>query len=102
MGKTTLAQALAQSLGLEFHCIQFTADLLPADIVGTSIYERDTGAFKFHPGPIFSQVILADEVNRATPKTQSTLLEAMEEHQVIVEGDTRALPPLFSSSPPRA
>lgn len=95
VGKTTLAHVLAKSLGLEFRRIQFTADLLPADIVGVSIYERATGAFKFHPGPIFSQVILADEVNRATPKTQSALLEAMEEHQVTVEGETRRLPEPF-------
>jgi MoxR-like ATPase len=86
---------LARSLGLEFRRIQFTSDLLPADIVGVSIYERDSGAFKFHPGPIFSQLILADEVNRATPKTQSALLEAMEEHQVTVEGETRPLPEPF-------
>jgi MoxR-like ATPase len=95
VGKTTLAHVLAKSLGLEFRRIQFTSDLLPADIVGVSIYERDNGAFKFHPGPIFSQLILADEVNRATPKTQSALLEAMEEHQVTVEGETRALPDPF-------
>ncbi|HSO06153.1 MAG TPA: MoxR family ATPase [Pelomicrobium sp.] len=95
VGKTTLAHVLAISLGLEFRRIQFTSDLLPADIVGVSIYERDTGAFKFHPGPIFSQLILADEVNRATPKTQSALLEAMEEHQVTVEGETRQLPEPF-------
>ena len=95
VGKTTLAHVLARSLGLEFRRIQFTSDLLPADIVGVSIYERDSGAFKFHPGPIFSQLILADEVNRATPKTQSALLEAMEEHQVTVEGETRPLPEPF-------
>jgi MoxR-like ATPase len=95
VGKTTLAHVLAQSLGLHFQRIQFTSDMLPADILGVSIYERDTGAFKFHPGPIFSQVILADEVNRATPKTQSALLEAMEEHQVTAEGETRKLPEPF-------
>lgn len=95
VGKTTLAHVLAKSLGLEFRRIQFTADLLPADIIGVSIYERDSGSFKFHPGPIFSQLILADEVNRATPKTQSALLEAMEEHQVTIEGETRALPSPF-------
>ena len=95
MGKTTLAHVLARSLGLQFQRIQFTSDMLPADILGVSIYERETGGFKFHPGPIFSQVILADEVNRATPKTQSALLEAMEEHQVTAEGETRPLPEPF-------
>ena len=95
VGKTTLAHVLARSLGLHFQRIQFTSDMLPADILGVSIYERDTGAFKFHPGPIFAQVILADEVNRATPKTQSALLEAMEEHQVTAEGETRKLPEPF-------
>jgi MoxR-like ATPase len=95
VGKTTLAQVLARSLGLDFHRIQFTSDMLPADILGVSIYERDSGSFRFHPGPIFSQVILADEVNRATPKTQSALLEAMEEHQVTAEGETRKLPEPF-------
>src|SRR5438105_9706144 len=95
VGKTTLAHVLARSLGLQFQRIQFTSDMLPADIIGVSIYERETGAFKFHPGPIFAQVILADEVNRATPKTQSALLEAMEEHQVTAEGETRKLPAPF-------
>ena len=95
VGKTTLAQALARLLGLDFHRIQFTSDMLPADIIGVSVYDRDTGKFKFHPGPIFSQLILADEVNRATPKTQSALLEAMEEHQVTMEGETRRLPAPF-------
>ena len=95
VGKTTLAHVLARSLGLDFHRIQFTSDMLPADIIGVSVYERDSGAFKFHPGPIFAQVILADEVNRATPKTQSALLEAMEEHQVTAEGETRRLPEPF-------
>jgi MoxR-like ATPase len=95
VGKTTLAHVLARSLGLEFQRIQFTSDMLPADIIGVSVYERDSGAFKFHPGPIFSQVILADEVNRATPKTQSALLEAMEEQQVTAEGETRKLPSPF-------
>ena len=95
VGKTTLAQVLARTLGLDFHRIQFTSDMLPADILGVSVYDRDSGAFKFHPGPIFAQVILADEVNRATPKTQSALLEAMEEHQVTAEGETRQLPVPF-------
>src|SRR5688500_3644089 len=95
VGKTTLAHVLARSLGMHFQRIQFTSDMLPADIIGVSIYERDSGGFKFHPGPIFSQVILADEVNRATPKTQSALLEAMEEHQVTAEGETRKLPEPF-------
>ncbi len=95
VGKTTLAHVLGRALGLHFQRIQFTSDMLPADIIGVSVYERDSGAFKFHPGPIFAQVILADEVNRATPKTQSALLEAMEEHQVTVEGETRKLPEPF-------
>lgn len=95
VGKTTLAHTLAKVLGLEFRRIQFTSDLLPADILGVSVFQRETGTFNFHPGPIFSQVILADEVNRATPKTQSALLEAMEEGQVTVEGETRPLPEPF-------
>ncbi len=95
VGKTTLAHALAKTLGLSYQRVQFTSDLLPADILGVSIYNRDDGAFKFHAGPIFSQVILADEVNRATPRTQSALLEAMEEHQVTIEGETRPLPSPF-------
>src|SRR5471032_2337417 len=95
VGKTTLAHALATTLGLQFQRIQFTSDLLPADILGVSIFDREASAFRFHPGPIFAQVILADEVNRATPKTQSALLEAMEEHQVTAEGETRPLPEPF-------
>ena len=95
VGKTTLAHALAGSLGLSFQRIQFTSDLLPADILGVSIYNRENGVFQFHPGPIFTQVVLADEVNRATPKAQSALLEAMEEHQVTIDGETRRLPAPF-------
>ena len=95
VGKTTLAHALAQTLGLQFNRIQFTSDLLPADILGVSIFEQGNGTFVFHPGPIFAQLVLADEVNRATPKTQSALLEAMEEHQVTIEGETRPLPEPF-------
>ena len=95
VGKTTLAHALAFSLGLGFQRIQFTSDMLPADILGVSVYNRDTGGFQFHPGPVFAQVVLADEVNRATPKAQSALLEAMEEHQVTIEGETRRLPEPF-------
>lgn len=95
VGKTTLAQALAVSLGLRFNRIQFTSDLLPADVNGISIFEREQNGFVFHPGPIFTQVLLADEINRATPKTQSGLLEAMEERQVSADGVTRALPAPF-------
>jgi MoxR-like ATPase len=95
VGKTTLAHALARSLGLSFQRIQFTSDLLPADILGVSVYNRETATFQFHPGPVFTHVVLADEVNRATPKAQSALLEAMEEHQVTIEGDTRRLPQPF-------
>ena len=95
VGKTMLAHALATTLGLQFQRIQFTSDLLPADILGVSIFDRESSAFRFHPGPIFAQLILADEVNRATPKTQSALLEAMEEHQVTAEGETRPLPEPF-------
>ena len=92
VGKTTLAHALALSLGLKFNRVQFTSDLLPADVAGISVYEREKNGFVFHPGPIFTQVLLADEINRATPKTQSGLLEAMEERQVTADGVTRALP----------
>lgn len=95
VGKTTLAQALAKSLGLAFNRVQFTSDLLPTDIIGVSIFEREKNQFIFHPGPIFTQVLLADEINRATPKTQSALLEAMEEQQVSAEGETRLLPQPF-------
>ena len=95
LGKTILAQALAHVLGLSYRRIQFTSDLLPADIVGVSVFQQSTGEFKFQPGPIFAQLILADEVNRATPKAQSALLEAMEEHQVSVDGNTRPLPDPF-------
>ncbi len=91
VGKTTLAHVLARILGLQFQRIQFTSDLLPADILGVSVYQRDSSEFKFHPGPIFSQMLLADEINRATPKAQSALLEAMEEQQVTIEGVTRKL-----------
>jgi MoxR-like ATPase len=95
LGKTMLAQALARTLGLSFRRIQFTSDLLPADIIGVSIFRQDRGEFEFQPGPVFSQLILADEVNRATPKAQSALLEAMEEYQVSVDGETRPLPSPF-------
>ena len=95
VGKTTLAHALARTFGLQFSRVQFTADLMPSDLSGVSIYERGKEAFVFHPGPTFAQVLLADEINRASPKTQSALLEAMEEKQVTVEGETRALPSPF-------
>lgn len=95
VGKTTLAHALARVLGLSFQRIQFTSDLLPADIIGVSVYDKEVSQFKFHLGPIFAQMVLADEINRATPKTQSALLEAMEEHQVTAEGETRPLPTPF-------
>lgn len=95
VGKTTMALALARVLGLDFQRVQFTSDLLPADILGVSIFEQANGKFRFHPGPIFAQLVLADEVNRASPKTQSALLEAMEERQVTAEGETRALPEPF-------
>ena len=95
VGKTTLSHALARLLGLEYQRIQFTSDLLPADIIGVSVFDRTTSTFRFHPGPIFAHVILADEINRASPKAQSALLEAMEEHQVTAEGATRPLPEPF-------
>ena len=95
LGKTMLAQALARVLGLSFRRIQFTSDLLPADIIGVSVFRQESGEFEFQPGPVFSQLILADEVNRATPKAQSALLEAMEEQQVSVDGNTRDLPSPF-------
>ena len=95
VGKTTLAHALARSFGLQFSRVQFTADLMPTDLIGVSVYERGREGFVFHPGPVFAQVLLADEINRASPKTQSALLEAMEEKQVTVEGETRALPQPF-------
>jgi MoxR-like ATPase len=91
VGKTTLSQTIAQVFGLAFNRIQFTSDLLPADILGVSIFDPDARAFKFHPGPIFAHFLLADEINRATPKTQSALLEAMEEKQITVEGATHRL-----------
>ena len=95
LGKTMLAQGLARVLGLSFRRIQFTSDLLPADIIGVSVFRQSNGEFEFQPGPVFAQLILADEVNRATPKAQSALLEAMEEHQVSVDGQTLALPEPF-------
>lgn len=96
VGKTTLAHALAHTFGLQFSRVQFTADLMPSDLSGVAVYERGKEAFVFHPGPVFTQVLLADEINRASPKTQSALLEAMEEKQVSVEGQTRQLPiPFF-------
>jgi MoxR-like ATPase len=91
VGKTTLAHALAESLGLSYQRIQFTSDLLPADIIGVSVFERETSTFQFHKGPVFAQLVLADEINRATPKAQSALLEAMEEHQVTADGQTYPL-----------
>jgi MoxR-like ATPase len=95
MGKTTLAHALAQSLGLSYRRVQFTSDLLPADLTGFNLFDTRTQEFRFQPGPVFSQVLLADEINRASPKTQSALLEAMEEHQVSIDGATRELPAPF-------
>lgn len=95
MGKTTLAQCLAAVLGLKYDRVQFTSDLLPSDILGVSIFDKALNAFTFHPGPVFTQVLLADEINRTTPKTQSSLLEAMEEGQVTIDGETRILPQPF-------
>ncbi len=95
VGKTTLAHALARTFGLQFSRVQFTSDLMPSDLSGVAIYERVKEQFVFHPGPLFAQVLLADEINRASPKTQSALLEAMEEKQVSVDGETRALPTPF-------
>jgi len=95
VGKTTLAHTLAQVLGLDYQRIQFTSDLLPADVLGVSVYDRDDGSFHFHPGPVFTQLLLADEINRATPKAQSALLEAMEEQQITADGNTHALPRPF-------
>ena len=95
VGKTTLAHALAATFALDFQRVQFTSDLLPSDIIGVSMYERETGAFRFHPGPVFAGLLLADEINRATPKTQSALLEAMAEGQVTVDGQTHTLPEPF-------
>ncbi|HKJ98100.1 MAG TPA: MoxR family ATPase [Desulfotignum sp.] len=91
IGKTTLAKVLARCMGLKFQRMQFTSDLLPGDILGMSVFDQHAATFTFHPGPIFTQVFLADEINRATPKSQSALLEAMEEEQVTIEGETRAL-----------
>ena len=95
LGKTTLAHAMAATLGLGFQRVQFTSDLLPADILGVSVYEAQTRRFEFHPGPVFTHVLLADEINRAPPRTQSALLEAMAEHQVSLDGETRKLPEPF-------
>ena len=95
MGKTTLATALAKVLGLDYSRVQFTSDMLPADIIGATVFEKNTSTFQFHPGPIFTQILLADEINRSTPKTQSALLEAMAEGQVTVEGTTHTLPKPF-------
>ncbi|MBN8791156.1 MAG: AAA family ATPase [Stenotrophomonas nitritireducens] len=95
LGKTTLAHAMASTLGLQFQRVQFTSDLLPADVLGISIYEAESRGFRFHPGPVFSNVLLADEINRAPPRTQSALLEAMAEQQVTLDGTTHALPDPF-------
>jgi len=95
VGKTTLANTLARVLGLEWRRVQFTSDLLPADVIGVSIFDRPTGQFQFRPGPLFTQLLLADEINRASPKAQSALLEAMEERQVSIDGQTHALPEPF-------
>jgi MoxR-like ATPase len=95
LGKTTLARAMATTLGLDFQRVQFTSDLLPADVVGVSVFDPQTRGFQFHPGPVFAQVLLADEINRAPPRTQSSLLEAMAEHQVTVDGTTHSLPDPF-------
>src|SRR5262245_62360386 len=95
VGKTLLAKSLAKSLACSFHRIQFTPDLLPSDLLGTSVFHQPTGQFVFQPGPVFAQVVLADEINRATPRTQSALLEAMSERQVSLDGRTRPLPPPF-------
>ncbi|MBA3486942.1 MAG: AAA family ATPase, partial [Lysobacter sp.] len=92
LGKTTLAHALAATLGLKFQRVQFTSDLLPADILGVSVFDPELRRFEFHPGPVFTEVLLADEINRAPPRTQSALLEAMAEHQVTVDGITHVLP----------
>nr|MDQ3039472.1 AAA family ATPase [Pseudomonadota bacterium] len=95
LGKTTLAHALAATLGLGFQRVQFTSDLLPADIIGVSVYDAQARRFEFHPGPVFANIVLADEINRAPPRTQSALLEAMAEHQVTVDGSTHGLPEPF-------
>jgi MoxR-like ATPase len=95
LGKTTLARAMATTLGLDFQRVQFTSDLLPADVVGVSVFDPQSRSFQFHPGPVFAQVLLADEINRAPPRTQSALLEAMAEHQVTVDGTTHTLPDPF-------
>jgi MoxR-like ATPase len=95
VGKTMLAKSLARSLDAQFRRIQFTPDLLPSDVTGTTVFRAESGEFEFRPGPVFTNILLADELNRATPRTQSSLLEAMEERQVSVDGATHALPPLF-------